>query len=260
MSTLDGTELLTGLQGGVTKNATPDLIRDVVKAVAATSTDGVILETSTAATVGAQKWSPRIRWKGFGWKTDATAASQAVEFAAEVQPVQGAAAPTGSWVLKSAINGGAYSDVLTIGSAGTLNLKASGVSKFAIDEFGNVTQAAAVYDIGVGLRLLNTGPINQSAGGFKWTSGNASGTVDTAFHRKQAKITENNDGTAGSYVGTAHIFGPMTVAQLPAAAAGLAGARATVSDATAPTFLGALTGGGAVVCPVFCNGSAWVAG
>jgi hypothetical protein len=49
-----------------------------------------------------------------------------------------------------------------------------------------------------------------------------------------------------------------TVAGLPAA--GTQGRRAWVTDATAPTFLGALTGGGAVVCPVFDNGSAWVAG
>jgi hypothetical protein len=47
-----------------------------------------------------------------------------------------------------------------------------------------------------------------------------------------------------------------TVATLPAA--GSAGRRAYVTDATAPTFLGALTGGGAVVCPVFDNGTAWV--
>lgn len=51
--------------------------------------------------------------------------------------------------------------------------------------------------------------------------------------------------------------GGYTVATLPA---GTVGQRAYVTDATAPTFLGALTGGGAVVCPVFYNGSAWVAG
>jgi Pectate lyase superfamily protein len=48
-----------------------------------------------------------------------------------------------------------------------------------------------------------------------------------------------------------------TVATLPA---GTLGARATVSDATAPAFLGALTGGGTVKTPVFHNGTAWVAG
>lgn len=46
-----------------------------------------------------------------------------------------------------------------------------------------------------------------------------------------------------------------TVALLPAGSAGL---RAYVTDATAPTYLGALVGGGAVVCPVFHNGTAWV--
>ena len=46
-----------------------------------------------------------------------------------------------------------------------------------------------------------------------------------------------------------------TVATLPA---GVVGDRAYVTDATAPTYLGALTGGGAVTCPVFHNGTIWV--
>ena len=47
-----------------------------------------------------------------------------------------------------------------------------------------------------------------------------------------------------------------TVATLPAA--GTQGRRAWVTDATAPTFGGALVGGGAVVIPVFDNGTSWV--
>jgi hypothetical protein len=46
-----------------------------------------------------------------------------------------------------------------------------------------------------------------------------------------------------------------TVATLPA---GTVGDRAYVTDATAPTYLGALTGGGAVVCPVFRDATVWV--
>lgn len=46
-----------------------------------------------------------------------------------------------------------------------------------------------------------------------------------------------------------------TVATLPA---GTLGDIAYVTDATTPTYLGALTGGGAVRCPVFYNGTAWV--
>lgn len=49
-----------------------------------------------------------------------------------------------------------------------------------------------------------------------------------------------------------------TVGTLPAA--GTAGRRAAVSDATAPAFLTALVGGGAVNCPAYDNGAAWVAG
>jgi hypothetical protein len=48
-----------------------------------------------------------------------------------------------------------------------------------------------------------------------------------------------------------------TVATLPAASAAYEGAMAYVTDATAPTYNGALTGGGAVKVPVFCDGTAW---
>jgi|GEM_PF-2214110 len=47
-----------------------------------------------------------------------------------------------------------------------------------------------------------------------------------------------------------------TVATLPA---GTQGDMAYVTDALAPTYLTAVVGGGAVVCPVFYNGTNWVA-
>ena len=47
-----------------------------------------------------------------------------------------------------------------------------------------------------------------------------------------------------------------TVAALPAA--GTKGRTAVVTDATAPTYLGTLTGGGTVTTPVVDNGTAWV--
>jgi hypothetical protein len=51
-----------------------------------------------------------------------------------------------------------------------------------------------------------------------------------------------------------------TVSALPTCNTALKGGRTFVTDATSPTFLGTLTGSGAVVAPVFCNGTAWVAG
>lgn len=48
-----------------------------------------------------------------------------------------------------------------------------------------------------------------------------------------------------------------TVATLPACTSTIKGQMAAVSDATTPTYNAALTGSGAVIVPVFCNGSAW---
>ena len=51
-----------------------------------------------------------------------------------------------------------------------------------------------------------------------------------------------------------------TVATLPSAATVGVGYKAMVTDATTPTFLSTVTGGGAVVCPVFSNGTNWIVG
>ena len=60
----------------------------------------------------------------------------------------------------------------------------------------------------------------------------------------------------GSVWRTPYALKGYTVAALPAA--GTAGRRAFVTDATTPTWNAALVGGGAVVVPVFDNGVAWV--
>lgn len=67
----------------------------------------------------------------------------------------------------------------------------------------------------------------------------------------------NSSTTATIVYGTLNTSG-YTVATLPTA--GTVGRRTYVTDALAPTFLGVLTGGGAVKTPVFDNGTAWVAG
>lgn len=77
------------------------------KSIAATSTDGVVIQNTTAAAAGAQQWSPRLRLTGQGWKTDATAASQTVSWVAETVPAQGTANPSANLVFSSSINGGA---------------------------------------------------------------------------------------------------------------------------------------------------------
>ncbi len=75
--------------------------------------------------------------------------------------------------------------------------------------------------------------------------------------------------TGGSLVGASVILvltdpveigvpGPFTVATLPTMTGVGPGAKAYVTDATSPTYNGTLTGGAAVVCNVWWNGTAWL--
>jgi len=74
---------------------------------------------------------------------------------------------------------------------------------------------------------------------------------------EDANVTEliMGDGTVLFPIPAAIPSAGYTVATLPT---GVVGMRAYVTDATAPTYLGTLTGGGAITCPVFYNGTAWV--
>jgi hypothetical protein len=87
-----------------------------------TTTSGLAVVNTTAAAAGAQQISPAVRWSGAGWKTNATAASQAVEFRSYVTPVQGTTAPTGYLGFGSAINGSWTNDQFNINSGGEVGI------------------------------------------------------------------------------------------------------------------------------------------
>jgi len=67
-------------------------------------------------------------------------------------------------------------------------------------------------------------------------------------------------GVAGAgYFGGVVETGGYAIASLPSCAAGTKGALAYVTNGqTTPTFLGTVSTTGAVVAPVFCNGTAWI--
>lgn len=99
--------------------------------------------------------------------------------------------------------------------------------------------------LGSGSKLLIDAGTNTAAdGGGTHTS---KFTVDNAGAITGKSIAVTN--------GTVRLFG-YTVATLPA---GVIGDTAYVTDATAPTFLATVVGGGSVVTPVFYNGTNWVA-
>lgn len=92
-----------------------------------TSTDGLLIENSTAAQVGVTvEMSPRIRLRGHAWKSDATAASETQDWIIENLPATGAANTTSTLKFGWSDNGAAYVYRMTLASDGTL--EAPGVS------------------------------------------------------------------------------------------------------------------------------------
>jgi hypothetical protein len=142
------------------------LSTESTRSIGATSTDGVIARNTTAAAAGAQQWSPRIRLTGQGWKTDATAASQAVDWILENQPVQGTANPTTNLVVSSQINAGGYNARFTFGDTGNLTI------------VGDLTLR---HPVGAG-----TGP--------SLDTGCGTGTLATGSSDMAGKITTNTTG------------------------------------------------------------------
>lgn len=93
------------------------------------------------------------------------------------------------------------------------------------------------------------------------TSGHFIAGVDNTYDFGAAGATRARTGYFGTSVVAPTFQTPdTTVAALPAAGAGNKGQRRHVTDAAAPTFLATVVGGGAVVTPVFSNGTNWVCG
>lgn len=146
---------------------------------------------------------------------------------------------------------------LNIGAASGMikfytNGDASGNERLRIDNSGNI--AIGTTTISARLHVIST--TEQQRTGYD-ASNYYSTTVGST-----GGVTFNAVGSGSAFTFSDKIIHSLptnlksyTVATLPA---GTQGDMAYVTDATAPTYLGTLTGGGAVVCPVFYNGSAWV--
>ncbi len=120
----DGSNLLTGTANFTFTNTT-SLLTILNAGIGATPTASELLTNTTAAAAGAQQYSPATQWSGRGWKTTATAASQAVDWRMYVVPVQGTTAPSSMLTLDSSINGGAFTSRVTFNSDGKVGFSAS---------------------------------------------------------------------------------------------------------------------------------------
>jgi hypothetical protein len=223
-----------------------------------TATTGWLLTDTTAASSGNQQYSPAVRWTGQGWKTTATAASQAVDFRAYVVPVQGAANPAGNLVFDSSVNGGAFSGAgtFTIGNLRITDSTTTGVFPFIRSDGTNVIFNGRDSSGGFFLQRDTLGPI-YIQGDMRVGSGillrwaNAAdpfgATFDTGIFRNAAGVVEVNNGTAGTYrdIKLRHYIGGSTT---PTNAAGTgAGTSPTAVSVTGTDSSGliALTTGAA---------------
>ena len=117
-----------------------------------------------------------------------------------------------------------------------------------------VTKLVAGASIAYGQQLMPNG--NGQA--VPWVGDNLlvgvaleSASVDELFSALVVSALSEDGGRFGAiYI----------VSTLPLASSALKGVRAFVSDATAPTFATTLSGLGSVFCPVYCDGTEWLAG
>lgn len=145
--------------------------------------NGILLANATAAINGTQSISPPLILQGNGWATGVNN-SQDVRFREQVLPVQAATNPTGTWQLQSSINGGAYTNRLTVSSNGTFSTSGSGM---VVDGSGNTS----VVLLAASTQLLTSG--GSSAIPYRTT--NAGSNVTPVFYA--GAPATNTAGTLG---------------------------------------------------------------
>jgi hypothetical protein len=157
---------------------------------------------------------------------------------------------------------------MTVSTAGTASLPSLTSSVdlttgWHFPAVGGAAWASAGFDqilIGSGFFGL------RSTVGFRWNpSGPSVSGNDTGVSRSAAGVVSIDSTTNANGLGTLRaaavlpgvIYSAAGTA-VPTCVAGIKGQSAVVSDATAPTYLGTYTSGGAVVSAVLCNGTTWV--
>lgn len=100
--------------------STTGLLVGTKSSIGSTPTDNLQLANAAAAGLGAQQNTPAFRLSGAGYKTNAVAGSQALDWRIYGQSVQGTANPSSNLLFDFSVNGGAFSNRLSLSSAGVL--------------------------------------------------------------------------------------------------------------------------------------------
>jgi hypothetical protein len=146
---------------------------------------------------------------------------------------------------------------------GNFVVNAGGISATSVGQsniYGiSLTRGSGVAQLYSSTGTLTLGGNSTGAGGVQFeTAGTTSPYSMVIDNTGKVGIGTNTPGAQLDVKGTMKVAS-LTVATLPTCNAGAQGLMSAVTDATTPTYLGTLTGGGTTYTPVTCNGTAWVA-
>ncbi len=254
-------------------------------AIGAVSTDGFVIQNTTAAALGAQQWSPRLRFSGRGWNS-AASASVTDDWIAELQPVQVTASTISAYSLT-------WTPLLTGSTAGqTIRFCAMSSTNtgaiIMIDQSSpcartdipatnggigpvNGNNMFALFASGERVLVHANGASLPSTGALFWTSSTLSNvnTGDTGLCRGAAGQVNVNDGST-TCATVKDLFarqvntGPVAVSALQTCNSTNKGSRSFVTDSNAASFtagIGAVVAqGGSTNVPVVCDGTNWLIG
>lgn len=96
-------------------DSTHHLLDLIQNGIGTTSTDGLLLTNTTAAAVGAQQYSPRLRLRGNGWATGSGGSSKTADWIVEVKPSQSTLLSNQLW-FSSSINNAGYAQIMGLTS------------------------------------------------------------------------------------------------------------------------------------------------
>ena len=202
-SAYDGTNMRLGINS-TTPTSRLDILTTGI-AVAQDNSYGLTLINTTVAAAGVQQMSPPILWEGQGWKTTATAGSQIVRFIADILPVQGTTSPTGLWQLKSSIDGGAYTNRLTVGSDGSFFAGIAAGNSFTLNATVGV-QMAGGSNGAFRIRTISGGYTTFFTVGQNYDWNSQPGTW--VFKNENASFGNNSTTGTGGHVVMSETFKP----------------------------------------------------
>lgn len=236
--------------------ATSGTITLQAAAVAGTNTITLPAATGTVGLLGSTQ-----TWTGTNTFTSAIMATSGINTQSTPTTNSNFTSPTGSSISNTTVVdyqiGGATTTHYKVAFAGNTSPTLLGNAAYAGLMVASVptTEPASGTSPMNARMAINPQSITEGAGATTdattfLINGEPTGTA-TITNRKTALRVEG----VSKFVGIINLQG-YTVATLPA---GVQGDIAYVTDATAPTYLATVTGGGAVVTPVFFDGTNWVA-